>query len=97
MGAAAPARPGLVGACNEEVRRTAEPRSAATAGMAVRDYSEQPVKAANYGSDNEMIRRSDNGNACERWYAGIWVEAPVDPLGRPNSVVMAAGGMKNDE
>jgi hypothetical protein len=71
--------------------------------MAVRDYSEQPVKAANYGSDNEMIRRSDNGNACERWYADIWVEAPVvspeasGPLGRPNSVVMAAGGMKNDE
>jgi hypothetical protein len=46
MGAAAPARPGLVEACNEEVRRTAEPRSAATAGPAVRDYSGQPVPAA---------------------------------------------------
>lgn len=49
MGAAAPAQPGLVEACNEEVRRTAEPRSAATAGPAMRDYSGQPVKAANYG------------------------------------------------
>lgn len=63
MGAAAPAWPGLAGACSEEVRHPAEPRSAASAGLAVRDYSGQPVKAANYGSDNEMIRRSDDGDA----------------------------------
>ncbi len=66
MGTAAPVWPGLVEACDEEVRRTAEPRSAATAGVAVRDYSGQPVKAPNYGSDNEMIRRSVDGNDCCR-------------------------------
>jgi len=79
MGAAAPARPGLVEACNEEVRRTAEPRSAATAGPAVRDYSGQPVPAALGGRRPKHPHWSKHRSAFR---------CTAEPLGRPVSVVL---------
>jgi hypothetical protein len=72
-GAAARRWWGLAGVWSEEAatqEQTPEPHARRTrqAGYSAPIHIGEPVKAPNYGSDNEMIRRSDNGNACRSAY-----------------------------